>query len=106
MNLLRRVLAEIESADGPLTVNELSHRLDVDRETLSSLLAFWVRKGRIQDNRAMGQPGDICRVEERCFGLCTGPESCPFLANQPRTYSVHLRQPGRPVKTTDSELPD
>ena len=50
--MLKQVLREIETAQGPITVRALSRKLGVEPNALEGMIQFWVRKGRIQDDDA------------------------------------------------------
>jgi hypothetical protein len=47
MSLLLSVLHAIQAADGPVTLSELSHQLEIEPGALEGIIAFWVRKGRL-----------------------------------------------------------
>lgn len=47
MSLLLSVLHAIQAAGGPVTLNELSHQLEIEPSALEGIIAFWVRKGRL-----------------------------------------------------------
>jgi len=85
--MLRQVLHEIEAAQGPLDLNELSRRLDVDRGALEGMVQFWVRKGRLIDDVAVAETAAVCAVGH-CGGSCAGPRDCPFPMKMPRTFSL------------------
>jgi FeoC like transcriptional regulator len=45
--MLKRILAEIEMADGAIQVTELSRKLDIDPAALAGMIAFLQRKGHL-----------------------------------------------------------
>ncbi|PDW02810.1 FeoC-like transcriptional regulator [Candidatus Viridilinea mediisalina] len=47
--MLHQVLHAFESADGPLALDDLSRQLGIERSALEGMIAFWVRKGRLQE---------------------------------------------------------
>ena len=47
--VLHQVLSELESAKGPVDLNELGRKLGVERSALDGMIAFWVRKGRLHE---------------------------------------------------------
>ena len=83
--MLKQVLREFETAQGPITVRELSRKLKVDPNALEAMIQFWVRKGRIQDDDAT-----ISCSEEMgdCSTSCCGTANCAFIAKMPKTYSI------------------
>lgn len=87
MGLLHQVLAEIEAAEGPLTVNELGHRLDVDTSALVPMIEFWVRKGRLRDEDTAVAEESVCAIGD-CGATCAGTNSCVYTARMPRSYSL------------------
>jgi hypothetical protein len=83
--VLYRVLEELESTDGPLDLNELSRRLDIDRSALDGMIQFWVRKGRLIDDAAAS---NLVCAPGHCGGSCPGPKGCPFTMDMPQTYTL------------------
>jgi hypothetical protein len=84
--MLWKVLHEVEAAHGPIDLNELSRRLDVDRTVLDGMIQFWVRKGRLVDDAA--RPGEVACARHGCSTGCTGAQHCPFTIKSPRTISL------------------
>lgn len=85
--MLLQVLREIEQADGPVTLAELSRRLDVAPSALQGMIDFWVSKGRLQDTSAPSASDGTthgCGTKS-CSG---GPETCAYIAKMPRTLSI------------------
>lgn len=86
--MLYRILQEIESAKGSVNLNELSHKLGVERGALEGMIQFWVRKGRLRDD---SQPAEIplssC-TSGGCGSSCSGPQGCPFVMQLPKTYTL------------------
>ena len=83
--MLNQVLYEIETAQRPITLQELSHKMGIDLSALEGMLLFWVRKGRIQND----DEGDSCESKLGSCGLsCSGTENCAFIAKMPKTYSI------------------
>jgi hypothetical protein len=90
--MLNQVLREIETAQGPITVRELSRKLDVEPNALEGMIQFWVRKGRIQDDDASMS----CNVKiGDCSTSCCGTANCVFIAKMPRTYSIPVADAGQ-----------
>jgi hypothetical protein len=98
--MLHQVLHEIEQAQGPLSLNELARKLDVDRSVLDGMLSFWARKGRILVSDVDGQ---TCASGGGC-GSCGGGPSCPFAGTAPRTFALALeeREPDKPGSEQNS----
>ena len=86
--MLTQVLLEIESAQNSLNLNELSHKLDIDRSALDGMIQFWVRKGRLRDDDAdLAEVTGTCSPPS-CGSSCKGLAVCPFAAKIPKTYSI------------------
>lgn len=86
--MLRELLRLIESANGPMTLSELSRRLDVDAGALEGMLDHWVRKGRLKIGGGAAAACSGKNVAGDFCGSCSGASSCPFMARLPRSYSV------------------
>jgi DNA-binding Lrp family transcriptional regulator len=87
--MLTQVLTEIQQANGPITINELSRRLGIESSALQGMIDFWVRKGRLRDDDAAVAEEGACgggSCGDNCFGL----SACPFTAKMPRSYSIPL----------------
>ena len=85
--MLSQVLHEIKSARGPITIRELSKKLEIDPHALEGMLQFWVRKGRIQnDDEAASCDG----AKGGCGTSCSGMANCTFIAKMPKTYSIPI----------------
>ncbi len=83
--MLNQILHEIESAQGPQTINELSRKLGMEPDTLEGMLQFWVRKGRIQMDEG-NSSGD--EVNGGCTKSCSGTAECVYIAKMPKTFSL------------------
>ncbi len=75
--MLWKVLQEVEAAQGPVTLDELSRRLDVDRSALEGMIRFWVRKGRLIDDKAASDATKFVCTTHYCSGLCSMAHACP-----------------------------
>jgi hypothetical protein len=93
--MLQQVLTEIQQADGPITVNELSRKLGLERSALQGMIEFWVRKGRLRDDDALAADEAVCDTGS-CGDSCHGLAACPFTAKMPRSYSLPPDQPHSP----------
>jgi hypothetical protein len=89
--MLYQVLEEIEQARGPVLLSELSRKLGIDAGTLSGMVQFWVRKGRLRDDDAA--IADEMACVGSCGSSCGGVSGCAFVVKLPKTYSV----PAAPV---------
>lgn len=86
--MLWKILQEVEAAQGPLDLNELSRRLDIERSALDGMIQFWVRKGRLVDDAAVaGQATTVC-ASHACSRGCPGPQHCSFALKMPRTITL------------------
>lgn len=90
--MLYQVLSEIEQARGPVLLSDLSRKLEVDAATLSGMIEFWVRKGRLRDDDAALEEGITCS-SGACSNGCAGASSCAFVVKLPRTYSLTANLP-------------
>jgi len=85
--MLNQVLSEIELSKNGLNLNELSHKLDIDRSALSGMIQFWVRKGRLVDDDM--EEAETCSIAGgSCGASCSGTDSCAFVMEMPRSYSL------------------
>jgi hypothetical protein len=84
--VLTQVLQELESAQGPVSLDDLSRKLGVERTALEGMIAFWVRKGRLKEDYAAVLQG-LCPGAE-CDSTCPGAESCRWVTNLPRSFSL------------------
>ena len=90
--MLNQVLREIETAQGPITVRELSRKLEIEVNALEGMIQFWVRKGRIQDDDA----SKSCNEEiGDCSTSCCGTAECAFIAKMPKTFSIPVADSGQ-----------
>lgn len=80
--MLQQVLQAFESADGPVALDDLSRQLGIERSALEGMIAFWVRKGRLQElGGACAQQGVNC--------TCSGhPAGCSFIKTGPRVITL------------------
>ncbi len=89
--MLKQVLQEVEAAQGPLDLNELSRRLNVERGALDGMVQFWIRKGRLVDD--LDESDSACATTTGSCSGCSGPQGCPYTLTMPRTYSLKLESP-------------
>lgn len=77
--MLHQVLQAFETATGPVSLDELSRELGVERSALEGMIDFWVRKGRLRD-RVSG----MCNAAT-CSGCAARDGGCVFDRAAPRT---------------------
>lgn len=86
--MLHRVLQEIEAAQGSINLTELSRKLAVERSALDGMIQYWVRKGRLKDDRQQEELTLTACTTGSCGGSCPGPQGCPFVMKLPKTYTL------------------
>lgn len=77
MSALRDVLTAFEQSNGAVSVQRLSHQLDISPPVLEEMIQFWVRKGKVRET------GD----SETC-NTCGSARGCPFIMNMPRRFEL------------------
>ena len=94
--MLQQVLQEVKSTRGPVNLNELAHKLGVERSALDGMVQFWVRKGRLKDDDLQSDPSPDAEHCPSCSvaSTCSGPKGCPFVMTMPKTYSLNLVEKG------------
>ncbi len=80
--MLRQVLQTVEAAEGPITLSELSRRLDIAPGALAGMLEHWAQRGRLTVESGAASP---CADGGGC-GSCSGAMACPFVARLPRSF--------------------
>jgi hypothetical protein len=86
--MLQQVLQALETAEGPLSLDELSRRLGIERGALEGMIAFWVHKGRLAENAMDGCGAGSC---SHCASRGAG---CVFDQAGPRIISLVPRRGG------------
>jgi hypothetical protein len=86
--MLKQVLEELNSAKSALNLNELSHKLGVERTALEGMIAYLVQKGKLQDDEKAHEAAMGLCNSGSCGGSCPGPQGCPFVIKVPRTFSL------------------
>jgi len=81
--MLHQVLDAFKAAQGPLSLDELARRLEIDRGALEGMIDFWVRKGRLIETGGLA---------EDCV-TCHGRQGCPFVVPQPKSYALSPEEP-------------
>ena len=80
--MLHQVLHALETAEGPISLDELSRQLGIECGALEGMIGFWVRKGRLKESGgACGAAGPSCSCSSH-------PTGCAFDRAAPRMISV------------------
>jgi hypothetical protein len=83
--MLRQVLTELQQADGPVNMDDLCRKLDVDRSVLDEMITFWVRKGKLINTTFV--PGSVGSCPHCASSDCTA-QGCHTEDKMPRTFVV------------------
>ena len=86
--MLNQVLAELKSAESVLNLNDLSHKLDIDRSALEGMILDLVEMGKLQDGDKAAEVAIGMCDSGSCSASCPGPTGCPFVMKLPRTFSL------------------
>ena len=91
--MLRELLRQVETAEGPISLTDLARQLGVDAAVLDGMLQHWVQKGRlVVDGRSSAAAcAGGCASMGGC-GSCTGVAACPFVARLPVTYRLNVHE--------------
>jgi hypothetical protein len=93
--MLREVLHLVETAEGPISLADISRQLGIDRGVLDGMLNYWVRKGELLvDNRSTSACHVSCAEAGCRCGSCNGAAGCPFMARLPKSYVAARREKG------------
>jgi hypothetical protein len=85
--MLERLLASVRETNGPISFDDLSKRLQVERSALEPMLELLVRKGLLTE-WADGEAAVACGSGS-CGTSCSGVQGCPFMAGgMPRTLEI------------------
>jgi hypothetical protein len=84
--VLTQVLQELESAQGPASLDDLSRKLGVERTALEGMIAFWVRKGRLKQDYVAALAGPC--AADGCDSTCPQAPGCRWLTNLPCSFSL------------------
>jgi len=86
--MLRDVLQAVETTQGPITLAELSRRLNIDPGALDGMLQHWERKGKLVLNSGSAVACNMdCATIQCACSMGAGGACCPFVARLPRSYS-------------------
>ena len=94
--MLQRLLSGIEEANGPISFDDLSRRVQVERSALEPMLDLLVRKGLLIE-WGQGATEVVCGGGA-CGTSCSGIQGCPFVGGGiPRTLAIRPhRETGSP----------
>lgn len=81
--MLSRILEEIRAAQGPLSIRELSRKLDVQPSALEGMLLQLLRMGKLEVENSIPE-GESCST---CAG-CAGVNDCPFIFRSPQRFRL------------------
>lgn len=85
--MLERLLARIRETNGPISFDDLSKRLQVERSALQPMLDLLVRKGLLAEWTGAGT--NLACGGGACGTSCTGIQGCPFMVGgMPRTLEI------------------
>lgn len=76
MSRLHAVLEAVQAGEGALSVRELAARLDTDPGVVESMIAYWVRRGRLVQQEV----GHACGTPELPTGAAPGCRGCPIVS--------------------------
>lgn len=89
--MLERLLTSIKETSGPISFDELSKRLQVERSALEPMVDLLVRRGLLTEWTAAAT--DLACSSGACGTSCSGMQGCPFVAGgMPRTLEIRTRR--------------
>ncbi|NTV64592.1 MAG: hypothetical protein HGA65_13815 [Oscillochloris sp.] len=83
--MLHQVLQAFEQVQGPISLDELSRELGIERGALEGMIDFWVRKGRLKLS------GSGCASASIGCSCSSHPGGCAFDTAGPRTITLVAR---------------
>jgi hypothetical protein len=85
--MLERLLSSVREANGPVSFDDLSSRLHVERSALEPMLDLLVRKGLLTE--WTDGDSDVACGNGACGISCVGIQGCPFVVGgMPRTLEI------------------
>ncbi len=85
--MISQVLQEIMKSKEPVSLAALSQKLNIERGALEGMLAYWVRKNRLQEDGQESVISASTCVSCGCGSSCIGAANCPFVAKMPKIYT-------------------
>jgi len=77
-------------AEGPISFDDLSTRLRIERSALQPMLDLLVRKGLLTE--WTHAESEVACSSGACGASCSGIQGCPFvIRGMPRTVEIRLR---------------
>ncbi len=95
--MLYQILEAIEQTNGPVSLDELSRRLQIEASALEEMITFWVRKGRLKDTSVAG-----CSGGRRGCTCGAYPNGCVFSHTGPRVITLLDASPARERRKSTS----
>jgi len=88
--MLYAILHELQTAPGPVTLQQLSRKLGIQPGALDGMIQFWERKGRLVIDDGLGGAAEInvCGGKT-CLRSCPGPAQCPLVTAPLKSYTAH-----------------
>lgn len=85
--MLQRLLSNIREANGPISFDDLSKGLQVERSALQPMLDLLLRKGLLTE--WTDGDSDVACGAGACGTSCSGVQGCPFVVGgMPRTLEI------------------
>jgi hypothetical protein len=78
--MLSQILAEFRQARGPLCLDELSRKLDIENSALEGMLQTLVRRGRLLEITPISYGCPACPARGGCVILTNGVQKSYFLS--------------------------
>ena len=70
--MLTEILKEFKAAEGPIDLNELGRRLDVEHSALEGMLQMLVKQGKLREIEAGSETCSDCDRRKECAYLQAG----------------------------------
>ncbi|MBN2048104.1 MAG: hypothetical protein JW750_09695, partial [Anaerolineaceae bacterium] len=86
--MLGKILKEIESADGVISLEQLSQKMGVQSSALEGMIEMLIQRGKLEvvDSQADDcESGDCCGSKPSACASCGTGGECPFLLRYPKT---------------------
>lgn len=84
--MLTRILQEFDRETSPISLNDISQKLGIDRSALEGMIAYLVQKGKLRDDSQVQQAA-VRSCQTGGCASCAGAQHCPFAVEMPRTFS-------------------
>ncbi|MGZ8754570.1 MAG: FeoC-like transcriptional regulator [Acidimicrobiia bacterium] len=85
--MLERLLSRIRETKGPISFDDLSKRLQVERSALEPMVDLLVRKGLLSEWTS--GDAEVAYCGGACGTSCGVVDSCPFMVGgMPRTLEI------------------